>query len=156
VILLIGVVSAYLTSNERQANTQYDQALSSLGHTDGRIDAAIDALTAVRRDLHFLNSQGQATTGERGNSPVVAWARGNGGAPGRTAKAKSSSFSVKTRDERLAKRVQPPGDREVNIEFRPGMRARRIQLEAGPAAAMACRGAPWRGGSTRTAPGTSS
>jgi hypothetical protein len=56
-ILLLGVGLAYLATNERQANTQYDQALRSLSHTDGRIDTAVGALTAVRHDLQFLNSQ---------------------------------------------------------------------------------------------------
>ena len=54
---MVVAVLVFVLGNERQANTQFEQAHDSLVQTRARIAAAEVQLTAVRQDLRFLKVQ---------------------------------------------------------------------------------------------------
>jgi hypothetical protein len=56
-VLVVAAVLVCIAGNERQANTQFDQADHSVVQTTDRIAAADSELTEVRNDLRFLGLQ---------------------------------------------------------------------------------------------------
>lgn len=56
-VLVVAAVLVFIAGNERQANTQFDQADHSLVQTRDRIAAAETELTEVRNNLRFLRVQ---------------------------------------------------------------------------------------------------
>jgi chromosome segregation ATPase len=58
--LVLAVLAAglgYVTGNERQANTEFDQTHYTLNVTTHRIDTALANLRTVRHELHTVNGQ---------------------------------------------------------------------------------------------------
>jgi len=56
-VLVVAVVLVCIAGNERQANTQFDQADHSVVQTTDRIAASETELTEVRNNLRFLGLQ---------------------------------------------------------------------------------------------------
>jgi septal ring factor EnvC (AmiA/AmiB activator) len=54
---LLAALLGYMTGNERQANTQFDQTHQSLDTTRHQIHAALASLATVRHELTLVNGQ---------------------------------------------------------------------------------------------------
>lgn len=57
VLALLAAALGYVTGNERQANTEFDQTHYTLNVTTHRIDTALANLLIVRHDLDVVNGQ---------------------------------------------------------------------------------------------------
>jgi hypothetical protein len=57
VLALFAAILGYVTGNEVQANTQFDQTHQSLDTTRHHIDAALASLATVRHELNVVNGQ---------------------------------------------------------------------------------------------------
>ena len=57
VFAVLAAAMGYVTGNERQANTEFDQTHYALDVTTHRIDTAMADLRTVRHELHIVNGQ---------------------------------------------------------------------------------------------------
>jgi chromosome segregation ATPase len=57
VIAVLAAVLGFVTGNERQANTEFDQTHYTLNVTTHRIDTALADLRTVRNELDLVNGQ---------------------------------------------------------------------------------------------------